>query len=143
MSENKRIAKKLIACVGGPENIESVTHCATRMRFIIRDEEKVDKESVEEIDKVKGAFFNSGQYQVIFGTGTVNRVYEEIEKLDLKTSTKAEQSKEAVKATARCPYFWRCVCPDHSGTCCNRTIYGTTWAYHAGRDFGPVWTDSR
>ncbi|MEK3906552.1 sucrose-specific PTS transporter subunit IIBC [Oceanobacillus sp. FSL K6-0127] len=97
MSENKRIAEDLIKSVGGPENIESVTHCATRMRFIIRDEEKVDKEGVEEIDKVKGAFFNSGQYQVIFGTGTVNRIYEEIAKFDLKTSTKSEQSKEAGK----------------------------------------------
>ncbi|MBP2079599.1 sucrose-specific PTS transporter subunit IIBC [Oceanobacillus polygoni] len=97
MSENKRIAEELIKSVGGPENIESVTHCATRMRFIILDEEKVDKESVEEIDKVKGAFFNSGQYQVIFGTGTVNRIYEEIAKFDLKTSTKSEQSKEAGK----------------------------------------------
>ena len=64
MSENKKIAEELIKSVGGAENIDSVTHCATRMRFIIRDEEKVDKESVEEIDKVKGAFFNSGQYQV-------------------------------------------------------------------------------
>ncbi|GIO23480.1 sucrose-specific PTS transporter subunit IIBC [Oceanobacillus sp. J11TS1] len=97
MSDNKKIAEELIASVGGLENIESVTHCATRMRFIIRDEEKVDKESVEEIDKVKGAFFNSGQYQVIFGTGTVNRIYEEVSKFDLKTSTKSEQPKEAVK----------------------------------------------
>lgn len=97
MSDNKKIAEELIKSVGGSDNIESVTHCATRMRFIIRDEEKVDKKSVEEIDKVKGAFFNSGQYQVIFGTGTVNRIYEEIAKFDLKTSTKSEQSKEAGK----------------------------------------------
>ncbi|MCM3741399.1 sucrose-specific PTS transporter subunit IIBC [Oceanobacillus luteolus] len=97
MAENKRIAEELIEAVGGSDNIESVTHCATRMRFIIRDEDKVDKEQVEEIDKVKGAFFNSGQYQVIFGTGTVNRIYEEIEKMNLKTASKSEQTKEAAK----------------------------------------------
>ncbi|WP_156291300.1 sucrose-specific PTS transporter subunit IIBC [Oceanobacillus salinisoli] len=97
MSENKKIAKELIDAIGGTDNIESVTHCATRLRFIIQDEEKVDKKQVEEIDKVKGAFFNSGQYQVIFGTGTVNRIYEEVEKFDLNTASKAEQSKEAAK----------------------------------------------
>lgn len=97
MAENKRIAEELIEAVGGSDNIESVTHCATRMRFIIRDEDRVEKEQVEEIDKVKGAFFNSGQYQVIFGTGTVNRIYEEIEKMNLKTASKSEQTKEAAK----------------------------------------------
>lgn len=97
MSENRRIAEELIKAVGGTENIESVTHCATRMRFIIADEEKIDKEQVEKIDKVKGAFFNSGQYQVIFGTGTVNRIYEEVEKFDVNSVSKAEQSKEAAK----------------------------------------------
>lgn len=97
MSENKKIAEELISAVGGTDNIESVTHCATRMRFIINDEEKVNKEKVEEIDKVKGAFFNSGQYQVIFGTGTVNRVYEEVAKFDLSTASKSEQSQEAAK----------------------------------------------
>lgn len=97
MSENKKIAEELVEAIGGPENIESVTHCATRLRFIIQDEEKVDKKHVEDIDKVKGAFFNSGQYQVIFGTGTVNRIYEEVAKFDLNTASKAEQSKEAAK----------------------------------------------
>jgi sucrose PTS system EIIBCA or EIIBC component len=97
MSENKKIAQDLIDAVGGAENIQSVTHCATRLRFIIQDEEKVDKERVEEIDKVKGAFFNSGQYQVIFGTGTVNKVYEEVEKFEVNQVTKEEQKKEAMK----------------------------------------------
>jgi sucrose PTS system EIIBCA or EIIBC component len=97
MSENKRIAKEIVDAVGGPENIKSVTHCATRLRFIINDESKVSKDEVENVDKVKGAFFNSGQYQVILGTGTVNKVYEEVEKLDLKTTTKEEQKQEVAK----------------------------------------------
>jgi sucrose PTS system EIIBCA or EIIBC component len=97
MSENKRIAKEIIEAVGGPENIKSVTHCATRLRFIINDENKVNKDQIENVDKVKGAFFNSGQYQVILGTGTVNKVYEEVEKFDLSKMTKEDQKEEASK----------------------------------------------
>ncbi|QHS21836.1 PTS sucrose transporter subunit IIBC [Virgibacillus sp. MSP4-1] len=97
MSENKKIAEELIEAVGGTDNIQSVTHCATRLRFIIQDEDKVEKEKVEDIDKVKGAFFNSGQYQVIFGTGLVNRIYEEVAKFDLKTASKDEQKQEAAE----------------------------------------------
>ncbi|GAB3055845.1 sucrose-specific PTS transporter subunit IIBC [Virgibacillus ainsalahensis] len=97
MSENKRIAKDLIEAVGGTDNISSVTHCATRLRFIVNDEEKINKEKVEDLDKVKGAFFNSGQYQVIFGTGTVNRVYEEVEKLDVNSVSKEEQKEKTAK----------------------------------------------
>lgn len=95
MSENKRIAKEIIEAVGGLENIKSVTHCATRLRFIIHDEKKVNKDQVENVDKVKGAFFNSGQYQVILGTGTVNKVYEEVEKFDVNKMTHEEQKEEA------------------------------------------------
>ncbi|GAA0493008.1 hypothetical protein GCM10008986_19290 [Salinibacillus aidingensis] len=97
MSDNKKIAEELIEAVGGTDNIQSVTHCATRLRFIIQDEDKVEKEKVEDIDKVKGAFFNSGQYQVIFGTGLVNRIYEEVAKFDLKTASKDEQKQEAAE----------------------------------------------
>ncbi|WP_226036109.1 sucrose-specific PTS transporter subunit IIBC [Aquibacillus saliphilus] len=98
MSENSRIAKELIEAVGGKENISSVAHCATRLRIMVDDKEKIDQAEVETIDKVKGAFFNSGQYQIILGTGTVNKIFEEVEKLDINSSTKAEQSKEAKKS---------------------------------------------
>ncbi|SES89900.1 PTS system, sucrose-specific IIC component [Oceanobacillus limi] len=95
MAENKRIAQEIIDAVGGNENIDSVAHCATRLRLMVHDKEKIDQEKVEEIEKVKGAFFNSGQYQVILGTGTVNRIYEEVEKLGVNSTTKGEQAKEA------------------------------------------------
>ncbi len=65
---------------------------------MVKDQDKIDQERVENIPKVKGAFFNSGQYQVIFGTGTVNRMYEEVVKLGISGSTKSEQAQEAVKA---------------------------------------------
>ncbi|GAA5416013.1 PTS system trehalose-specific EIIBC component [Paraliobacillus ryukyuensis] len=98
MSENKKVAKEIIHAVGGQDNITSVAHCATRLRIMVNDKEQIDQEKVENIDKVKGAFFNSGQYQIILGTGTVNRVYEEVEKLGIEGSTKAEQSQEAKKS---------------------------------------------
>lgn len=78
MSENEMIAKEIIAAVGGKENISSVAHCATRLRLEVKNEEQIDKDTVENIKKVKGAFFNSGQYQVILGTGTVNKIYDEV-----------------------------------------------------------------
>lgn len=74
MAENREIAKEVIQAIGGQENIASFAHCATRLRIMVHDKEKIDQKKVEEIDKVKGAFFNSGQYQIIFGTGTVNRI---------------------------------------------------------------------
>jgi len=76
MSENKykRIGKEIIDVIG-EDNIESYTHCATRLRFSIKDREKIDDDAIESIDEVKGVFFNAGQYQVILGTGTVNKVY--------------------------------------------------------------------
>lgn len=98
MSENRKIAEEIVKAVGGDENILSVAHCATRLRIMVKDKEAIDQEAVEATDKVKGAFFNSGQYQVIFGTGTVNRVYEEVMNLGLKGSTKSEQSSEVAKS---------------------------------------------
>lgn len=97
MSENQKIAQEIIDAVGGQANISSVAHCATRLRIMVEDEEQIEQENVENIDKVKGAFFNSGQYQIILGTGTVNRIYEEVEKLGVNSADKAEQSKKAGK----------------------------------------------
>ncbi|MGY4691081.1 sucrose-specific PTS transporter subunit IIBC [Salibacterium sp. K-3] len=97
MSENQKIAKEIIDAVGGYDNIDSVVHCATRLRFQVNDEAQVEKEKVEEVDKVKGAFFNSGQFQVILGTGIVNRVYEEIQKLGIGGESKSESSEDQSK----------------------------------------------
>ncbi|SDY27829.1 PTS system, sucrose-specific IIC component [Evansella caseinilytica] len=97
MSENRRIAEELIEAVGGKENIASVAHCATRLRIMVNNKESIDQQRVEEIDKVKGAFYNSGQYQIIFGTGTVNRIHDEVVQLGVSESTKGEQKQEAAK----------------------------------------------
>ena len=94
---NTEIAKKVIDAIGGVENVSSVAHCATRLRVMVKDEAKVDKNAVENIEKVQGAFFNSGQYQIIFGTGTVNKIYDEVVALGLPTSSKDEMKAEAAK----------------------------------------------
>ncbi len=94
---NTEIAKKVIDALGGRENVRSVAHCATRLRVMVVDENKIDKDTVEDIEKVQGAFFNSGQYQIIFGTGTVNKIYDEVVALGLPTSTSSEQKAEAAK----------------------------------------------
>lgn len=86
----KDIARQIVEVVGR-DNIISATHCATRLRLIMKDKEKIDDKRVEKIPLVKGTFFNAGQYQIILGTGIVNKVYAEIEQMDLKTLSKQEQ----------------------------------------------------
>lgn len=95
--DNRQIAAEVIEALGGRENVRSVAHCATRLRVMVYDEGKIDKEKAEAIDKVKGTFFNSGQYQMIFGTGTVNNIYDEVVALGLPTSSTSEQKAEAGK----------------------------------------------
>lgn len=95
--DNKQIAKEVIEALGGRENVNSVAHCATRLRVMVKDENKINKEKAENIEKVQGAFFNSGQYQMIFGTGTVNKIYDEVVAQGLPTASKDEQKAEAAK----------------------------------------------
>lgn len=95
MSE-KELAKKIVELVGSEKNIVSVRHCATRLRIVVSDKEKIDTKSVEALDKVKGSFFNSGQYQIILGTGLVNRVYDEVVKITGDGDVEQESKKETV-----------------------------------------------
>ena len=94
---NTEIAKSVIEAIGGKDNVSSVAHCATRLRIMVKDKEKIDTNRVENIEKVQGAFFNAGQFQIIFGTGTVNRIYDEVVSLGLPTSTTSEMKAEAAK----------------------------------------------
>jgi PTS system sucrose-specific IIC component len=91
----RKAAEDIIRIVG-KDNIVSATHCATRLRLIVKDKETIDVKKLEKLPVVKGTFFNAGQFQIILGTGIVNKVYEEIENLGLKTLSKKEQD-EAVK----------------------------------------------
>ena len=84
------IAEEVIKVIG-KDNILSVTHCATRLRLIVKDRNLIKDEEVEKINEVKGVFYTSGQYHIILGTGIVNKVYAEIQQLGLKTISKQEQ----------------------------------------------------
>lgn len=75
----KETIETLIDVVGGEENIRNFEHCATRLRIILKDDSKLDKDRVDEVPESKGYFFNTGQHQFIFGTGKVNAVYSEME----------------------------------------------------------------
>ena len=89
-------AKEILAAVGGPENVVSAAHCATRLRLVIADDSKVDKDAVEDALGAKGNFQASGQLQIIYGTGTVNKVYEEF----CKQGNISAVSKEELKDVA-------------------------------------------
>ncbi|MBU8788693.1 MULTISPECIES: sucrose-specific PTS transporter subunit IIBC [Bacillus] len=94
---HKEIAERLIELLGGEDNIISAAHCATRLRLVMKDQEKIDQEKIEELDGVKGAFSSSGQYQIIFGTGLVNKVYEQFAKALQLDQKETVQHNEAAK----------------------------------------------
>ena len=92
MSEYRQTAEAIIAAVGGKENIAAATHCATRLRMVLKDESKIDKAAVDAIPLAKGNFLTAGQFQIILGTGTVNKVTAEL--LDI-TGVKQVSTQEA------------------------------------------------
>lgn len=90
--KEQTVAKLILENIGGKENIKSVEHCATRLRLILADNEKINTKAIEDIDGVKGQFMSAGQFQIILGTGFVNKVYACIVEGDteIKTDNKAE-----------------------------------------------------
>ena len=94
----RKTAEEILQYVGGGKNIVSAAHCATRLRLVIVDNEKADKTALENISGVKGVFEASGQLQIILGTGTVNKVFEQfIAAAGITASSKAEAKEAAVK----------------------------------------------
>ncbi|MFD2830978.1 PTS beta-glucoside transporter subunit IIBCA [Corticicoccus populi] len=89
----KKIAEEIVNVVG-EDNIESATHCATRLRLSVKDRKAINDEDIEEIDEVKGIFYTGGQYQIILGTGIVNNVYEEMNKISEFEEVTKEEMKE-------------------------------------------------
>jgi len=71
----EHVAQQLIPLLGGQDNIASAAHCATRLRLVLADDSKADKDAIDNLEGVKGCFSNAGQIQIIFGTGVVNKVY--------------------------------------------------------------------
>ena len=92
----RKVAEQKYEKVGKKENLISAAHCATRLRLVIADNNRCDSKAVEEIEGVKGVFFASGQLQIILGTGTVNKVYDEFLQVSgLSAATKAEVKQAA------------------------------------------------
>ena len=92
----RKCAQEIVDHIGGRENVAQAAHCATRLRLVIKDNSKVDKEYLDNVEGVKGMFESNGQLQLIIGTGTVNKVYDEF--LDITGMTAA--TKDDVKAAA-------------------------------------------
>ena len=94
----RKTAQAILDLVGGSKNIVSAAHCATRLRLVIADNSKADKEAIENVDGVKGVFEASGQLQIILGTGTVNKVFDEfISIAGITVSSKAEAKEAAAQ----------------------------------------------
>lgn len=89
-------AKELLEHVGGSENISVVTHCATRMRFVLNDSSKADIDSIEKIKLVKGTFTQAGQFQVIIGN-EVSSFYNEFIAIAGVSDTSKDEAKVAAK----------------------------------------------
>ncbi len=92
----KQTAAEILTQIGGRENLVSAAHCATRLRLVIADNAKCSKQALEDVDGVKGVFEASGQLQLIIGTGTVNKVYDEF----IALAGVSAASKEDVKRAA-------------------------------------------
>lgn len=93
-----KAAQEILNCMGGKDNIASAAHCATRLRLVLKDDSLIDKDALENIELVKGNFNNGGQFQIILGTGIVNKVYAEFIKMaNITEMTKEELKKQAAQ----------------------------------------------
>ena len=92
----RKCAEEISANIGGGSNVISAAHCATRLRLVIADNSKLNKAALENVDGVKGMFESNGQLQLIIGTGTVNKVYDEF----LAVTGVSAASKDDVKKAA-------------------------------------------
>ena len=93
--EYRKTAQEILDKVGGGKNIVSAAHCATRLRLVIADNSKADKAAIENVEGVKGVFEASGQLQIILGTGTVNKVFDEFISIAGITASSKAEAKEA------------------------------------------------
>ena len=91
----RKTAQDILDKVGGGKNIVSAAHCATRLRLVIADNSKADKTAIENVEGVKGVFEASGQLQIILGTGTVNKVFDEFISIAGITASSKAEAKEA------------------------------------------------
>ena len=75
MAVNREDVKQIINAIGGQDNVNAATHCVTRLRLVLNDESKVNKDALDQIDLVKGSFSANNQFQIVIGPGTVDEAY--------------------------------------------------------------------
>lgn len=89
----KKSAEELLNAIGGEDNLDAMAHCATRLRLVLKDESLVDEKVLNDMDVVKGTFSTGGQYQIIIGSGTVNKVFNELENITGKEASTTSEVK--------------------------------------------------
>ena len=98
-----KCAQEIFSHLGGRENLVSAAHCATRLRLVTVDNSKVNMKALENVEGVKGVFSSGGQLQLIIGTGTVNKVYDEFLKITGMTAATKDEVKAAAAAKQPLP----------------------------------------
>lgn len=96
MAVKKKDVQDIVEAVGGKDNLDTVTHCVTRLRLVLKDDDKVDKDRLSNNDLVKGQFKADNQYQIVIGPGTVDEVYKQL----IAETGISESSKDDAKAAA-------------------------------------------
>lgn len=96
MVVKRKDVQDIVKAIGGQENIETATHCVTRLRLVLKDDNKVDKDVLDDNALVKGQFKADNQYQIVIGPGTVDEVYKQF----IQETGVAESSKDEAKAAA-------------------------------------------
>ncbi|AID02978.1 PTS trehalose transporter subunit IIBC [Staphylococcus xylosus] len=96
MAVKKKDVQDIVEAVGGKDNLDTATHCVTRLRLVLKDDDKVDKDRLSENDLVKGQFKADNQYQIVIGPGTVDEVYKQL----IAETGISESSKDDAKAAA-------------------------------------------
>lgn len=89
------VAKEILTALGGKENVSAARHCATRLRLVLNDESIVDQKKLDEMEAVKGTFSTGGQFQIILGSGIVNKVYKELTELTGLSEMSTKDVKDA------------------------------------------------
>ncbi|MEB7754230.1 PTS system trehalose-specific EIIBC component [Staphylococcus pseudoxylosus] len=96
MAVKKKDVQDIVEAIGGKDNLDTATHCVTRLRLVLKDDDKVDKDRLSNNDLVKGQFKADNQYQIVIGPGTVDKVYKQL----IAETGISESSKDDAKAAA-------------------------------------------
>lgn len=100
MGNEQRMAAEILKNIGGSDNVKNLTHCMTRLRFVLKDESKANDEAIKNLDGVMGLRKQGGQYQIIVGNN-VSRTYADLMKLGVSGGAKSNEPVEKKKLTPK------------------------------------------